>query len=91
MTKALLVIDVQQAILSGLASPERQPAIDARLADVAARLGDRKRQAEAAGAPVGLVQHDGDPGHRLEVGGAGRRFRDEIGPRADTIVVHKRS
>lgn len=91
MTKALLIIDVQQAILSGLASPERQPIVDARLDEVAARLGDLKRQAEAAGAPVVLVQHDGDPGHRLEVGGPGWRFRDEIAPRGDTVVVHKRN
>lgn len=91
MTKALLIIDVQQAIISGLASPERQPVVDARLDAVAVRLGDLKRQAEGAGAPVLLVQHDGDPGHRLEVGSEGWRFRDEIAPRADTIVVHKRS
>ncbi len=91
MTKALLIIDVQQAILKGSASPERQADIDARLDEVAARLGDLKRQAEAAGAPVVLVQHDGDRGHRLEVGGAGWRFREEIAPRSDTVVVHKRS
>lgn len=91
MTKALLIIDLQQAILSGLASAERQPIIDARLDAVAARLGALKQQAERAGVPVVLVQHDGDPGHRLEVDGPGWRLRDEITPGPDTIVVHKRS
>ncbi len=88
---ALLIIDVQRAILTGLADAARQPAIDARLDRVAARLGRVKRDAELKGVPVILVQHDGDPGHRLETGTTGWRLRDEIAPRYDSIVVHKRS
>ena len=88
MTTALLIIDVQQAILTGA---ERQAVIDARLDEVAARLGRLKREAEAAGVPVILIQHDGGSGHRLESGTPGWQFRDEIAPADDTIVVHKRS
>lgn len=91
MTKALLIIDLQQAILTGLGDPARQPALDARLNEIAERLGVLKGEAEAAGAPVVLVQHDGDAGHRLEVGAPGWEFRAEIAPRPDTVVVHKRS
>ncbi|WP_131117100.1 cysteine hydrolase family protein [Lichenihabitans psoromatis] len=91
MTTALLIIDVQNAILAGLANGPRQAVIDDRLDEVAARLGRLKRDAEAAGIPVILVQHDGEAGHRLNVGTAGWQFRDEIAPHSDTIVVHKRS
>lgn len=39
MTTALLIVAVQQAFLSGLANAARRQAIDARLTDVAAGLG----------------------------------------------------
>lgn len=87
MTTALLIIDVQRAILTGLAHADRQPSIDARLDAVSARLGQVKRAAEASGVPVILVQHGGDIGHRLEHGTTGWLFRDEIAPRHDTVVV----
>lgn len=91
MKTALLIIDLQQAILDGMADPERQLVIDAKLSEVAERLGELKRDAEAAGVPVVLVQHDGDAGHRLEVATAGWQFRSEIAPAPDTVIVHKRS
>ncbi|UAK25592.1 cysteine hydrolase [Sphingomonas nostoxanthinifaciens] len=91
MTTALLIIDMQQAILAGLADLDRQPDIDAKFSEVAGRLGELKRKAEAAGLPVVLVQHDGDAGHRLEVGTAGWHFRSEVEPSPDTAIVHKRS
>lgn len=52
MTTALLIIDLQQAILTGVAHADRQSAIDARLDAVAARLGQVKHAAEASAAPV---------------------------------------
>jgi nicotinamidase-related amidase len=88
MTTALLIIDVQRAILTGA---ERQAVIDARLDEVAVRLGRLKRDAEAAGVPVILVQHDGGSGHRLERGTPGWQLRDEITPADGNIIVHKRS
>lgn len=91
MTTALLIIDLQRAILTGLAHADRQSSIDARLDAVAARLGRMKHAAEASGIPVILVQHDGNAGHRLAVGTTGWLFRDEIAPRDDTVIVHKRS
>jgi nicotinamidase-related amidase len=91
MTTALLIIDLQQAILTGMAHIERQAVIDARLDEVAASLGRLKRDAEAACLPVILVQHDGDAGHRLEAETAGWQFRSEIAPAHDSIIVHKRS
>ena len=76
MTKALLIIDVQNAILSGKASPERQPDIDAALDETVARLAVLQEKARQAGAPIVLVQHDGDNSHRLaEIGRASCRER----------------
>lgn len=60
MTKALLIIDVQNAILSGKAAPARQPQIDAALNETVARLRILKESAAAAGVPVVLIQHETD-------------------------------
>ncbi len=89
MATALLIIDVQQAIVSGLAAPERQPALDAALNDVVARLRYLQAQARAAQAPVVMVQHDGPESHRLALGSAGWALRTEIAPCLGDVVVHK--
>jgi nicotinamidase-related amidase len=91
MTTAVLFIDVQRAIVAGLANGERQLAIDALLDEVAARLGRLKRDAEMRGVPVVMVQHDGDADHRLAVETPGWQFREEVTPRHDSIIIHKRS
>ncbi|MBX5090332.1 cysteine hydrolase family protein [Rhizobium lentis] len=91
MTKALLIIDVQNAILSGKATPERQPHVYAALDETIARLASLQEKARRAGAPVVLVQHDGDSGHRLAVGTEGWALRQEIAPRQGEVVVRKKS
>lgn len=91
MTTALLIIDMQNHILHGLADTARQPPLDRRLNEVAARLAALQVRARAAGAPVILVQHDGDGVHRLARGSEGWRIRAELAPAPGDIVVHKRS
>ncbi|WP_413722347.1 isochorismatase family protein [Sodalis sp. RH24] len=91
MTTALLIIDMQNHILHGLADAARQPLLDRRLGEVAQRLAALQLRARAAGAPVILVQHDGDGDHRLARGGEGWRIRADLGPAPGDIVVHKRS
>ncbi|WEX86008.1 cysteine hydrolase [Sinorhizobium garamanticum] len=91
MTKALLIIDVQNAILSGKGTPERQPHIDAALDETVIRLRALQEKARIAGVPVVLVQHDGPPEHRLAVGTPGWAIRDEIAPAENDVVVHKKS
>ncbi|WP_049732017.1 cysteine hydrolase family protein [Rhizobium ecuadorense] len=91
MTQALLIIDVQNAILSGKASPERQPQIDSALDETVSRLAALQEKARQAGAPVVLVQHDGDSGHRLAVGTEGWALRREIAPGPGEVVVRKKS
>jgi len=89
MTTALIIIDVQNAILSGLAPPHRQPVIDVALDAMVARLAEVKTTARTAGLPVILVQHDGPDDHRVRMGSDGWRLRSEIAPEDGDIVVHK--
>jgi nicotinamidase-related amidase len=91
MAAALVIIDVQDAILRGLATAQRQPAIDAALDETVRRLQALQLAARGASAPVVVVQHDGGPGHRLAHGSDGWRLRDEIKPGGGDILVHKRS
>jgi nicotinamidase-related amidase len=91
MTTALLIIDLQQNILAGAAIPPRQAELERALSSVAAKLGALKQLAETAKVPVILVQHDGDLGHRLEVGTHGWQLRDEIALTPGNILINKRS
>ncbi|APO66030.1 isochorismatase-like protein [Rhizobium gallicum] len=91
MTTGLLLIDVQNAILKGLASTARQPLIDKTLDETVARLAEVLQKARAVNAPVVIVQHDGHASHRLAEGSEGWQLRDEIAPQDREIVVHKRS
>jgi len=91
MTKALVIIDVQNAILEGKGTPERQSHIDDALNETVIRLQRLLDKARIASAPIVMVQHDGEAGHRLAVGGAGWAIRAEVAPHAEDVVVHKRS
>jgi nicotinamidase-related amidase len=91
MTTALVIIDVQQAILRGAGSHDRQLLIDAALNDMVLHLQALQHAARHAGTPVIVVQHDGGPGHPLRPGGDGWRNRDEIKPLAGEKLVRKAS
>ncbi|KQV27540.1 isochorismatase [Rhizobium sp. Root1203] len=91
MTKALLIIDAQNAILSGKGTPQRQPHIDTALNETVARLSALKERARQQAVPVVLVQHDGNADHRLAIGTKGWEIRSELTPAAGEVVVHKRS
>jgi nicotinamidase-related amidase len=91
MTIALVIIDVQDAILQGLGTPDRQPHIDAALETTIERLQLVQHKARAAGAPIIIVQHDGEETHRLARGSAGWALRKEIAPLPHEVIVHKTS
>lgn len=91
MTTALVIIDVQNAILRGLGSSDRQPDIDAAFEATVGRIGMVQRKARAAGVPVVIVQHDGAATHRLARGSEGWALRPEIAPIDGEAVVHKTS
>ena len=88
MTTALMIIDVQNAILRGRGSSARQPAIDAALDAIVGRLANLQR---AARTPIIMIQHDGTPDHRLATSTEGWHIRPELAPVAGDVVVHKES
>jgi nicotinamidase-related amidase len=85
MSIALLIIDVQNAILRGKGTSDRQPVIDRALDETVARLADLQRTARAKGVPIILVQHDGDSTHRLARGTEGWQIRRELAD-GDAVV-----
>ena len=91
MSAALLLIDLQNAILAGLGRPDRQAAIDDALNATIARLALLKNKARAAGVPAMIIQHDGEPTHRLAKRSDGWQLRREIAPAAGDVVIHKTS
>lgn len=89
MTTALLLIDIQNAIVAGKASPARQPAVDAALDAMIKRLSKVLYKARAAGVPVIVVQHDGTEDHRLATGTEGWELRPELAPLSSEMLIHK--
>ena len=73
---ALLVVDVQKAILLGKGGPGAEAALEQTVERIAGLL-DRARR---RGFPVIHVQHDGALGHRLERGSPGWEIRPEVAP-----------
>src|SRR5262245_43317356 len=68
---ALLIVDVQRAILKGKGGPEAQAALEGTVERIAGLLERARRR----GFPVIHVQHDGEIGHRLERGTPGWETR----------------
>ena len=89
MSTALVIIDVQNAILQGKAAGARQAVLEAALDAVVGRLAGLQIEARQADVPVILIQHDGPEGHRLARGSAGWQIRAELAPQAGDLVVHK--
>ena len=82
--KALLVIDVQNAVVDW-----SDPVCDGDA--VLGRIGDLLSKARAEGVPVIYVQHDGGEGSRLAAGTPGWEIHPRIAPRDGETVVHKRA
>jgi nicotinamidase-related amidase len=89
-TTALLIIDVQNAILRG-AGGRRAGEIQQALDGTVGRIAGLLARARAGGAPVIHVQHDGRPDHRLAVGSEGWQIRRELAPSNGEKVVRKQS
>ncbi len=91
MATALLIIDVQNAILAGKAQAPRQAELNAALDDTVLRLQDLQRKAHETGHSVILIQHDGPSGYRLEKGTTGWELRAEIAAQGNDVIIHKTS
>jgi nicotinamidase-related amidase len=89
MTTALLIIDVQKAILAGAGTPDRMPILDRALDEVVGRLQTVQNRARKAGIPVIVVQHNDQGDHRLAKGQPGWELRPEIAPLPGEVLVEK--
>lgn len=85
---ALLIIDVQSAILAG-APIKNEAEVAEKFADVLVRINHLLSNARASGTPVIYVQHDGGPGDRLEAGTAGWQIHPAIAPQPNELIVPK--
>lgn len=90
MPTALVIIDVQKAILSAPDVPRPKETADA-MDSMVERIAGLLAKARTAGTPVIFVQHDGPPGRRLELNSKGWEIRDEIAPQPGEPVIHKRA
>jgi len=81
MSDALLVIDVQQALVDELPAPRRSEFLE--------RLGALLDGARDAGVPVVYVRHDGSP-QELVPGTPGWEIAEAIAPRPGEPIVEKR-
>ncbi|MGA3127885.1 MAG: cysteine hydrolase family protein [Candidatus Korobacteraceae bacterium] len=86
--EALLIIDVQNAIL-GPGNTKRRVENLRALDEVVARIARLIAGARSHHIPVLFVQHDGQPGHRLERGSPGWHIKAEITPAVNEPVIHK--
>ena len=86
---ALLIIDMQTAVVAGKASAERQPAVNDAFEACTKRLARVLYQARNSDAKVIIVQHDGGEGHRLETGSEGWELRPEFAPLKSELLVRK--
>lgn len=87
MKKALVVIDVQANILA--VPGGARPAVHQRFDEVRTRIAGLVDQARGDGAPIIFIQHDGSPGHRLEVGKPGWEICSDLHRAPEDIVVRK--
>ena len=87
MTKALVIIDVQVGILPEKGS--ERPAVGQRFDEVRRRISGLVDEARRQGLPIIFVQHDGEPGHRLQVGTEGWEICGDLGRMPEDVVIRK--
>ncbi len=88
--QAVVVIDVQNAIVD-IPGMARRSHTMAAFDSLVERIATLIQHARSGGVPVLFVQHDGQPGHRLETGGPGWQLRPEMAPASGEPVIHKKA
>lgn len=87
MTKALVIIDVQNGILPEAGS--KRPAVRQLFDEVRRRIFGLVGEAREQGLPIIFVQHAGELGHRLEISTPGWEICPDLGRSPEDIVVSK--
>jgi nicotinamidase-related amidase len=83
LSTALAVIDGQVGIIDGLRAYRGREVLE--------QINKLISKARSAGIPIIYVQHDGEPGHPLEVGTGGWEIHPDIKPRDGDLIVRKRA
>jgi nicotinamidase-related amidase len=81
---ALLVVDVQVALIDG-AHPAYQKSA------VLANIQDLLQKARASATPIIYIQHAGDAGGSLEVGSAGWQIHPRVAPQTGELILSKQA
>jgi len=81
---ALLVIDVQVGLIDG-----SEPAYHKR--EVLDNIAGLLSQARATHIPIIFIQHEGDPGGRLEIGTPGWQIHPAVAAHEGELILHKRA
>lgn len=80
---ALVIIDVQFGIIEGLHAYRGREVLE--------QINKLLAKAHASNMPIIYVQHDGEPGHPLEVGTAGWQIHPGINPIEGDLIIRKRA
>lgn len=91
MPDALLIIDVQKAIMSGSSTEERRGVVVGRFDGVVRRLVDLRDMARAQNVPIFIVQNDGPEGDKLAKGTTGWEVVDALAPHGSDHLINKKS
>ncbi len=91
MSKALLLIDVQNAVLEGMGAKERVPAIQDAYDAMTRRLAAVLAKARSEAVPVIIVQHDEAEGDPIAKGTKGWEIRAEVVPAPGELLINKRA
>lgn len=91
MTDALLIIDVQKAIMSGSCTEDRRDVVVGRFDGVVRRLADLRDKARAENIPIFIVQNDGPEGDKLAKGTTGWEVVDALAPNGSDHLINKKS
>jgi len=89
MTKALLLIDIQNAVLEGMGAEARVPVIQEAYDAVTARLAGVLGKARSAAVPIIIVQHDEGEGDPIAKGSKGWEIRPEVAPLPGELLINK--
>jgi nicotinamidase-related amidase len=80
---ALLIIDVQVAIIKGLHAYRGREVLE--------QINKLLSKARASNIPIIYIQHDGEAGHPLEAGTEGWQIHPEIKPHEEDLIIRKRA
>lgn len=89
MTKALLLIDIQNAVLEGMGADDRVPVIQQAYDGVTKRLAAVLGKARSETVPVIIVQHDEAEGDPIARGSKGWEIRAEVAPLPGELLINK--